>query len=142
MILNNENFKTEIKETIANLENVDCEIYAKWETLKVKCIEIAKLYGKREADQKAKLKLNLTRLEKILVVNGTQAPYNWDTESALQAVKAKIQELENEKVEAARFCCKIKWQEEGNKPSKYFFNLEKRNYNSKNMLAVILKTSK
>ncbi len=33
--------------------------------------------------------------------------------------------------------CKTRWYEEGEKPNKYFLNLEKRNFNSKTITSLI-----
>ncbi len=44
---------------------------------------------------------------------------------------AELEQLINEKTKGCIIRCKTKWYDEGEKPSKYFINLEKRNFNSK-----------
>ena len=46
-------------------------------------------------------------------------------------LKKELQELYEAKGEAAKFRAKCAWLEKGERPTKYFFNLEKRNYNKK-----------
>ena len=46
-------------------------------------------------------------------------------------LKKELQELYEGKGEAAKFRAKCAWREKGERPTKYFFNLEKRNYNKK-----------
>ena len=51
----------------------------------------------------------------------------------LNEVKAKIDYLENKQIEGVIFRSRARWVEEGERSSKYFFSLEKRNYNAKLM---------
>ena len=46
-------------------------------------------------------------------------------------LKTKLQSIYEEKGRAAFFRSKCHWVEKGLRPTKYFFNLEKRNYNRK-----------
>ena len=47
--------------------------------------------------------------------------------SGMDKVKAEITAILNEKVKSAMFRCKMAWHTFGECPSKYYFNLEKRN---------------
>ena len=46
-------------------------------------------------------------------------------------LKTELQSLYDKKGKAAIFRSKCRWVEKGERPTKYFFNLEKRNYNQK-----------
>ena len=46
-------------------------------------------------------------------------------------LKSELQSLYENKGKQAMFRAKCRWVEEGERPTKYFFNLEKRNYNKK-----------
>jgi len=46
-------------------------------------------------------------------------------------LKSELQSLYENKGKQAMFRAKCHWVEEGERPTKYFFNLEKRNYNKK-----------
>ena len=48
-----------------------------------------------------------------------------------EALKSELNEIYSTKGKKAIFRSKVKWVEEGEKPTKYFFNLEKRNYEKK-----------
>ena len=55
-------------------------------------------------------------------------------------LKSKWEQIENIKVEGAIIRSKAKWVEEGEKNTKYFLNLEKRNYEKKCIRKLILNT--
>ena len=40
--------------------------------------------------------------------------------------KERLTELETKKIEGVKICSRVTWIEEGEKPTKYFFSLEKR----------------
>ena len=48
-----------------------------------------------------------------------------------EVLKTELQSIYEEKGRAAIFRSKCRWVEKGERPTKYFFNLEKRNYNRK-----------
>ena len=48
-----------------------------------------------------------------------------------EALKNELNEIYSTKGKEAMFRSKVKWVEQGEKPTKYFFNLEKRNYEKK-----------
>ena len=48
-----------------------------------------------------------------------------------EALKSEPNEVYSTKGKEAMFRSKVKWVEEGEKPTTYFFNLEKRNYEKK-----------
>ena len=48
-----------------------------------------------------------------------------------KALKTELHSIYDHKGKAAMFRSKCRWIEKGEKPTKYFFNLEKRNYNRK-----------
>ena len=48
-------------------------------------------------------------------------------------LKSELQSLYENKGKQAMFRAKCLWVEQGDRPTKYFFNLEKRNYNKKNI---------
>ena len=45
-----------------------------------------------------------------------------------ESLKKELHELYEQKGRGAIFRCKVRWIEKGEKPTKYFFNLEKKNY--------------
>ena len=53
------------------------------------------------------------------------------TENEITLVRTDIDEIITEKTNGMIIRSKAQWYEEGEKPTKYFLNLEKRNYNNK-----------
>ena len=51
----------------------------------------------------------------------------------IEAVKNRIKVIEEERSQAAAFRARAKWTREGEKTTKYFFSLEKRNFSQKTM---------
>ena len=62
--------------------------------------------------------------------------------AAISTVEAKIIELEQEQTKAALYRSRYKWASEGEKMTKYYFSLEKKNYTNKTMFTVINKNGK
>ena len=48
-----------------------------------------------------------------------------------ESLKKELHELYEQKGRGAIFRSKVRWIEKGEKPTKYFFNLEKKNYEKK-----------
>ena len=55
-----------------------------------------------------------------------------------EAEKNELNSLYESKGKEAIFRSKVKWIEQGEKPTKYFFNLEKKNYVTKTLLQIKL----
>ena len=53
-------------------------------------------------------------------------------------LKTELQSIYEEKGRAAIFRSKCRWVEKGERPTKYFFNLEKRNYNRKTITELLI----
>ena len=105
-----------------------------WELLKmeIRCMTIS--YAKRKAKETNKRELiikdTLDKLDHIICNNADLT--NIDQElKQYENLKKELQELYENKGEAAKFRSKCLWVERGEKPTKYFFNLEKRNYSRK-----------
>ena len=54
--------------------------------------------------------------------------FNQNLLNKYELAKKELKEMYNSKGEEAMFRSKARWFEKGEKPTKYFFNLEKRNY--------------
>ena len=71
----------------------------------------------------------------ILEINTLEQSTNIDQESMmrLEDRRARLEELRNKKVEGMVIRSRLRWIQEGEKPSRYFCNLESRNFISKCM---------
>ena len=92
-------------------------------------ISYTKHKGKQCRNRVTELQNHLEALEKIINNSNNE-----------ECLRAEIEEYDNLKAELQRtyeakggviFRSKVRWVEQGEKPTKYFFNLEKRNFNRK-----------
>ena len=81
-----------------------------------------KITGKKK-EQERKLLNKLENLEHKLSADEYLQEYN--------TVKKEWEKVQSEKTEGIIFRAKLQWVEQGEKNTKYFFNLEKQNYNLK-----------
>ena len=59
---------------------------------------------------------------------------NGEILTGFEGLKSELNEIYSTKGKEAMFRSKVKWVEQGEKPTKYFFNLEKRNYEKKKII--------
>ena len=103
-----------------------------WDWIKFRIREFSVLYSKERAKKKkefeneAQVNLNLKKDE--LEKNPCS-----ETETDFTAAKQDVENIYQEKTEGNFIRSRLRWYEEGEKSSKYFFGLEKRNYNKKHM---------
>ena len=106
-----------------------------WEYLKCQIrsdtISYSILKQKRLKQEEVKIISDLSALEKNLDI------YNEEQIHEYTRLKRKWENFENLKTQGAMLRSKAKFVEEGEKNSKYFLNLEKRNYSEKYMKSVI-----
>ena len=134
-LLEEEDYKKEIIEVIerANARYCHCNAKQKWELLKYDIIQTSRQYGKRnkqkERDNTYKYFQTLEALQEEQLKDDNPSTYV----EAISHIQNQI-ELSREKVvQAAAFRCRAQWVKDGEKNSKYFFNLEKRNHMQKTM---------
>jgi len=77
------------------------------------------------------LERRLTRLEKKFQTNP-----NDDDQTDIRLIKEDINNIFQDKINGCIIRSKMDWQEHGEKPSKFFLSLEKRNYNNKTIKRV------
>ena len=136
--------KEKIEQVYANCERSHLTNSDKWDLIKSKCQDYAKEYSKNKSKTNAELLNNLYRLDYELKHQNLETD-NFELEletkeQATQQIKLKIEELESAKMQGTAFRCHYKWEKEGDsKMTKYFFALEKRNYNNKTMFTILLK---
>ena len=65
-----------------------------------------------------------------------------DTLNEYDALKAGVNTIYEQKGKAAMFRSKFRWIEKGERPTKYFFNLEKQNYKRKTITELRLEDEK
>ena len=116
-----------------------CEKYSdlkddrlKWELIKMEIRRLTISYSKHKEKQR---RIRETELQKRLAALETKIN-NCNTDEQLSAeieeydnLKLELQRIYEAKGKGAIFRSKVRWVEQGEKPTKYFFNLEKRNIN-------------
>ena len=99
-----------------------------WDFTKCQLRSVTITYSKKIAYEKKKreteLKHRIENLEKEIVYNGDKVEEYYET-------KGNWEGLQREKTEGIILRSKAKWAEAGERNTKYFLNLEKRNYNIK-----------
>ena len=60
-----------------------------------------------------------------------------DNTAEINSVKSKIQDYYERKTKSSIFRCKARWLGEGERSSKYFFNLEKLRFNNRTMVCLV-----
>ena len=136
-LLKDEHYVTKIRETYS-LTRAFCsdleDARLLWEMLKMEIRATTIAYSKKKAKATTNRELEITRQLEILDRNICDNFNSPDIARILKQnedLKTELQFIYEEKGRAAIFRSKCRWVEKGERPTKYFFNLEKRNYNRK-----------
>ena len=118
----------------------------RWELIKMELRGISIPYAKNKARA---TRLYIENLEKRLaeldatILNHTGSQMDLLSElSALEKLKKELQHWYDKKGEGAMFRSKLRWVEQGEKPTKYFFNLEAKNFVQKNIVELKIAENK
>ena len=148
-IFNNTLFKDEqyvakVRETYSNTLNYFGHLSDKrllWKMIKMKIRSTTIAYTKHKAklsrDRLLEIRRQLEQLDDIICNNF----FSLNINQVLQAyddLKTELKSFYENKGKQAMFRAKCRWVENGERPSKYFFNLEKRNYNKKTVIELRL----
>ena len=110
-----------------------------WELIKMELRAKTMSYSKKKRAEVKKreifLKHNLDELDYKICNDADLNPHILDQ---YEAEKNELNSLYESKGKEAIFRSKVKWIEQGEKPTKYFFNLEKKNYVTKTLLQIKL----
>lgn len=134
--LNDKKFVKEINEIIDQSLLVAQELSPceKWEFVKSEVASRCKELSKEKAKVKRDKMIELENAIDVLQRDLDNLPFpTAGAFTQLQAMQREYQELVQLQVEASIFRNKCKWHDEGERSSKYFFNLEKKKYNKKTM---------
>ena len=138
-LLQDKDFISEVKHLVIGIKRI-YHYLSKidlWELIKFEIANFARKFSRKCSQQK---KVNKFRLYDLL--SSMQDEMIIDSEldpifaRNMQRVKKEIDSFETEDSKRATFRCRMRWVEGGDKCSKYFFSLEKRNYTNKTMYMV------
>ena len=134
LLLNCESFKQEIREMIVSIKAVEGDPLLKWETFKLKFKNIAQKASRRRASEQ---KLIISQLMEKIDELQQSFPL---TQQQMEILNSSISELNEKTMEEAQkliFRSRVKWYEQGEVNSRYFYNLEKARYNAKTCTELI-----
>ena len=106
----------------------------RWEIIKVRVKKFTQNFSRSKAQQSTIVIGNLS--EKVTEYE-TSMPLSEKDEELLLKTKQELEEKLEEKVRGSKFRSKVRWYEEGEKSSKYFFALEKAKYNAKTCFKIL-----
>ena len=141
LLLQDTQFTDEAKNIIKNnLESKVClTADNKWELLKQELIYWSQSYSKNKTrlrnQEKKEITKKLTEIKKFIDNGGNLDPL---TTCEYVDLDTKLKEIEENKFRAIAFRSKALWYREGEKSSKCYFSLEKRNYLTKTMSKLVL----
>ena len=125
-----ESLQNEIRTVSCNLKD-EQDPRVNWEFLKYKIFRFSKRYANEKAEKRRRKRVFLENkvldLEKQ-IVNSPSISDALVTD--YEGAKTKLENLYNYIADGAILRCKVRWYEEGEKCSKYFLSLEKRNKTS------------
>ena len=133
-LLNDENYVKEIRNMYQSFRKKYCYVEDKqlfWELLKMEIRSTTISFAKRKANwsksREFAIKQQLNNLDDI-ICNSDDLQNVSPQLDQYEELKNELQKLYQDKGEGAKFRSKSIWIEHGERPTKYFFNLEKRNY--------------
>ena len=105
----------------------------KWEMIKMEIRSLTIPYAKNKAKKVRNLEKQLeSSIESLENKINTHPDNDTDAEQQeYERLKNELRRIYEERADGAIFRSKIRWIEHGEKPTKYFFNMERRNYNKK-----------
>ena len=136
-LLKDEHFVTTIRETYSRTRAFYSDLEDArllWEMLKMEIRAATIAYSKKKAKVTTNRELEITRQLEILdrnICDNFNSPDIARILKEYENLKTELQSIYEEKGRAAILRLKCRWVEKGECPTKYFFNLEKRNYNRK-----------
>ena len=136
-LLKDEQFGCEIKTLIKNIGQVYhyVEPIERWEIAKHEISRFCKEFAKKESCKNKWEKFNLYKTlaaiqDKIVKYGESVTP---GTIQSMKIIQKELDSYATQEAKRAAFRCRQNWAKYGELPSKYFFNLEKRNYTRRNM---------
>ena len=119
-------------------ENKQVEPIDRWEMLKKEVKQFCIKHGKKQASEDS---IAISQLNEYIIEKEDHiAELNENDLNLLETSKEELETLLFKKTRAVMFRMKSRWAMESEKPTKYFYNLEKAKYNAKTCTAVFNST--
>ena len=107
-----------------------------WEMIKQSCIKFSKKYSidkAKKENQEEKETQNRLALVTSELMHVTDVTRNSELSSELVDIQSKLEVIRIRRVQSVIFRSKLNWAENGERNTKYFFNLEKSRYKARNI---------
>ena len=105
-----------------------------WELIKMEIrsatIAFSKSKAKRINNREQELRSRIDQID-VIICDNFSSPYIDGILREYDDLKTELKTIYEEKGKQAMFRAKCRWIEKGERPTKYFFNLEKSNYSKK-----------
>ena len=105
-----------------------------WENLKIRIKKSTQRYSRLKGME---ARLIISQLSEKVNYYEENLPLNEEDDRLWQETRAELEDMMVEKAMAMLFRSKIRWMEEGEKNTKYFFSLEKARYNAKTCFKLV-----
>ena len=106
-----------------------------WELMKMEIRSATISFSKRKAkcirNREQELRRRIDQRD-VIICDNFSSPYISGVLREYEGLKMELKSIYEERGKQAMFRAKCRWIENGERPTKYFFNLEKSNYNKKN----------
>ena len=122
----------EIQQTIDSMQHKDPRVI--WEKLKQRIKEATIRYSRQKSSEE---KLVIAQLSEKINEYEANLPLCQEDNLLLENSKEELEERTLTRVRGIMFRSKVKWYEEGEKNTKYFYSLEKMRYNAKTCYKLI-----
>ena len=136
-LLNDEQYVNRVRDTCAQARNYYGHLTDKrlfWEMIKMEIRSATISYFKSKSKHIRNREQDILRKLDLLdstICNNFSSPDIDDTLQEYENLKLELKSIYKEKGKQAMFRAKCRWVENGERPTKYFFNQEERNYNKK-----------
>ena len=138
-LLNDEEYKIKIKELIKTLQTKYDKIEnkcIKWDLFKYEIRKFTITFSKHK--KKEKLNLQAEKQKQLELLLSQNYEGDEGMQNSITQLQEELNEIYTEEAEGIKMRSRVQWTEEGEKNTKYFYNLEKANYKKKNIKKLVV----
>lgn len=133
-LLNREDYFEEISEVIEKSKEDSVDLALRWEYIKLKIREASIKFSRKIQEEYSRLE---TELETRLLFLGKNLILSREAREEYQGVKRELFQIQSIRAREAMVRARVKWMGQGERPTKYFLNLEKKRFTAKTMTSVL-----
>ena len=133
-LLEDESYTAALRENILTFKAKYADLTdsgLKWDLIKMEIRGFTVKYSKRKAKRTRDKEKALQERINTLQAQAEKHPHNRSIILELQVEKSRLKKIMAYKIKGAILRSKVRWHEQGERNTNYFYGLEKRNYNSK-----------